>query len=65
MIVLILKIFVNMKYFRVTYVPSLGQDKRWIMWRAASIEELRKFFKLGDLIDIKEVTEEEYERHLE
>lgn len=54
-----------MKYFRVTYIPTGRQDKEWMMWRANSKDELKKFFNAGMLIDIKEVTKEEYDEYLE
>lgn len=54
-----------MKYFRITYVPQDVQDKKWMMWKASSKEELKKFFKGGSIIDITEVTKEEYDEYLE
>lgn len=54
-----------MKYFRVTYVPVGKQDKEWMVWQAASADELKKFFNAGSLISLKEITKEEYEEYRE
>ena len=49
-----------MKYFRVTYIPIGRQDKEWMVWQAANVDELKKFFNAGSLISIKEITKEEF-----
>lgn len=54
-----------MKYFRVTFMPQSRSDKEWMMWQATSKEDLKKFFNAGSIIDIKEVTKEEYDEYLE
>ena len=54
-----------MKYFRVTFIPHHREDKEWIMFQASSLDQLKKDFKGGLLIDVKEVTKEEYDEYLE
>ena len=49
-----------MKYFRVTFVPNGRQDKEWMVCKASSKDELKKFFNGGSLIDIEEISEERY-----
>ena len=55
----------KMKYFRITFIPKSKKDKEWMVWQATSKEELKKFFKVGSIIDIKEITKEEYDEYLE
>ena len=54
-----------MKYFRVVFLPNGRQDKEWMMWRAENIEQLKKFFNAGTIIEVKEVSKEEYEEYLD
>ena len=54
-----------MRYFRVTFIPVGQHDKQWMVWQAASKEELKKFFKVGSIVDIKKITKEEYDEYLE
>ena len=54
-----------MKYFRVTYLPLGRQDKEWMVWQAASKEELTKFFNVGMVVKIVEITKEEYDEYKE
>ena len=55
----------KMKYFRITFIPKGKKDKEWMVWQATSKEELKKFFKVGSIIDIKKITKEEYDEYLE
>lgn len=55
----------KMKYFRITFIPKGKKDKEWMVWQATSEEELKKFFKVGSIIDIKKITKEEYDEYLE
>ena len=55
----------KMKYFRITFIPKGKKDKEWMVWQATSKEELKKFFKVGSVIDIKKITKEEYDEYLE
>lgn len=52
-----------MKYFRVTYIPLGRQDKEWMVWQAASAEELKKFFNAGMLVKVTEITKDEYDEY--
>lgn len=54
-----------MKYFRVTFIPHGRHDKEWIMFQAKDVNSLKKLFNAGSLIDVKEVTKEEYDEYLE
>ena len=55
----------KMKYFRITFIPKGKKDKEWMVWQATSKEELKKFFKVGSIIDIEKITKEEYDEYLE
>ena len=55
----------KIKYFRITFIPKGKKDKEWMVWQATSKEELKKFFKVGSIIDIKKITKEEYDEYLE
>ena len=54
-----------MKYFRITFIPKGKKDKVWMVWQATSKEKLKKFFKVGSIIDIKKITKEEYDEYLD
>lgn len=54
-----------MKYFKVVFLPNGRESKEWMVWQAASIDELKKFFISGTIISITEILKKEYEEYVE